>query len=305
MRRVLFAFVVLMASVSGVGAQGPREQLVERYVQACRLARAGSLQPALEQFDALARENPAWIPAHRALALTALAAGGAVEERWRADFSARVRRLRRDVGASVGLAVLLRARGEKAQAHQLLLSSVMAGARSTLLVPLLVDTSADPNGLGSWFALRAGVLPIDPAFATMRARLLLDSGQIAQARRVIDEALEQSPDYAGLLALRAELLTAAGAEAAACEPAALASGLLLNVVAVPEIRIPRRLALTRSFIACDRLDEARTMLASVGPAVSPPGERDPVALVRVVRAELALARGELLEALTLLPAATD
>ncbi|RMG44178.1 MAG: hypothetical protein D6718_10580, partial [Acidobacteria bacterium] len=297
--------LALATAVNGAFAQAPgapADDRVARYAEASRQARAGQIERALESFDALARDFPAWVPASRGLGLVAASAGEELAETWRGRLRERVRRLRRDIAASVALAVLEKAAGHREEAHRLLLTAVTAGARSPLLVPLLLETSEDPAGLAGWFALRASVLPGDSAFEAMRARLLLAEGRTAEADRIVRASLQRHPDDPELLSLGARIARAKGDLSAACERAGLAAG-LLPPVEVPEIRIPRRLWLARALIACGRTEPARGLLAGLGPMATPPGSPVPAEGAAVVRAELELATGEPVKALARLPQA--
>ncbi len=296
-RHLAFSLLMLLLPATELWAAG---DVNTRYAAALRSHAAGHTEQALEELSALAQEVPASVPVHRALALVALECGEDRATQWKTRLWRRLRRTRRDVGASVGRAVLLQAEGRRSQAHNLLLSALTSGARHPLLVPLLVETSPDRRGLAGWMAARARVLPRDSAFAALRVRYLFAIGQAREAGRLLESSLLVYPQDPDLLSLGADWARANGAEREAARLAALATGLLARTSEVPEVMVPRRLKLARALIAGARLDQARALLGALGPLVS---INDPHAFEAgrlVVEGELALARDEPFRALALL-----
>ena len=291
--------VLLLAGIPAPTAAAP-DEVRERYVRALRIHLAGDSQTAIAQLAELADVAPASIPVHRALALLALEQGEETATTWSKAFRKRLRRTRRDVGASVGRALILEAYGRQREAHNLLLSAVMAGARSPLLADPLCRTSPDPPGLHQWMSARARAIGRDPDFAALRVETLLACNQPATAGEVLATAITRYPLSRRLLALQADRLRADGRFRQAGAAAALAVG-LPGMVPVPEVRIPRRLALARALIAAQRPEQARGVLATLGPIVAPDGEERLEAMTEVARAELELARGRPIRALQRLP----
>lgn len=268
----------------------------ERYQQAVALAAEGETGAALDALAALAETVPASVPVHRAIALTALAAGEDTVAAWNDTFQERLRRTRRDVGASVGRAILLAAEDRDREAHSLLTSAIFAGARHPLLVPVLLETSPNPAGLADWARRRARALGDDPDFEALRAHLLLAQGRTAEALEVVVRTLERHPQSGDLLALHARLAWASGEEETACEQAALAIGFLEDRTEVADVRVPRRAGLARALLACGRQGDAQTVLGNLGPLITPPGAPRLEPIDRALSAELLLARGRLVEA---------
>jgi hypothetical protein len=297
LRRGLLAWtLVWLAAASAAPAQS---SLSERYEAAVARAAQGELGPALEELGKLAEAVPASVPVHRAIALTALAAGDEAAADWSERFRQRLRRTRRDVGASVGRAILLAAEDRDREAHSLLTSAIFAGARHPLLIPPLLDTSPDPQGLANWARRRARALGDDPDFEALRVRLLIRLGKTQEAREVVADTLEDHPQAGDLLALHARLAWAAGREGGACEEAALAIGFLDDRSEVADLRVPRRAYLARALIACGRHGDAQTVLGGFGSLMTPPGAPPLEPIARAVTAELALSQGRLIEAAAL------
>lgn len=274
--------------------------LVDRYVGIVRLARAGRSALALNQLEDLAQAYPGSVPVHRALALLALETNQA--EHWTERFRTRLRRSPQDVGAAVGLAVLESSHRHFSDARRLLLESVAAGGRDPLLATLLTQQHGRPEELIGWFSARSSIHSGDARFAALRARLLLQLGQIPAARDVLESALARDPRQADLLTQHAAILRAMGRPQQACVEASMAAERLIGEQRVPEVRVPARLELVRAQVACGQFQEARRLLRTLGPQVSLPGDMVLQELVAVVEAELLLAIGSPVQALTLLHA---
>lgn len=279
---LLLVTVLLIGAAPSALAEAPAT-LDSRYAAAAEVAANGSPERALDQLARLADERPDSVPVHRAIALLALETGRT--DMWRATFAARVRRMARDVGASVGLAILENARGERAAAHRLLTTALTAESRDPLLVPLLLDTAADPDGLVAWMRQRQAVLPHDPLFASLVARALLARDRVSDAASVLERARLDDPEQPDLSLLHALTLRAAGEERHACEVASLASGFLLERTSAAETRVPDRVALVRVLVACGFVDEAEGVLARLGP-------RDAIGVGSNLEREIALAEAE-------------
>lgn len=300
-RRYLTAAAVLLLASVSPGLAEASAPLSERYSEAAALARSGNPGKALEILARLADARRDSVPVHRAVALLALEMGR--EDEWRSTFRKRVRRKSRDVGASVGLAILEEARGRRSEAHRLLMTSLTAESRDPLLAPLLLRTTADRAGFVRWLRQRQAVLPRDPAFAALRSRILFAEGALDEAREVLDKALEREADHPDLLTLRADLLRAGGDTDAACEDARVAAGFMVDRDLVPEVSVPDKLRLARAFTSCGSFDEAAALLDALSSLASIGDDyplRDSAALVR---AELLVARGLPLDALELLESA--
>jgi len=269
------------------------------YASALSQAEAGQWPEALAELGELAEAVPASVPVHRALALTALAAGEETASEWSGRFHQRLRRSRRDVGASVGRAILLAAEDRVREAHSLLSSATLSGARHPLLVPLLIETSPDPDGLPDWARRRARALGDDPDFEAFRVRILMETGRTDQAAAIVENTLKRHPQNGDLLALSTLISWASGREQRACEQATLALGFLDDRAEVPDVRVPRRAWLARALIACGRTGDAQTVISSMSPVTVPPGADRLEPVLRAVTAELALAQGRLVESLTI------
>ncbi len=292
--------LVLAVLLSVVAAPAFADDSTARYVEAIHLHNAGKPDAALEALEQLASEVPASIPVHRALALVALERGKEQTAAVKTKLWRRLRRTRRDVGASVGRAIILNAEGRKREAHTLLISALTCGARHPLLVALLAETSYDPAGFTKWLDARARALGRDSAFAALRVRYLLSQDQTQKAQALLKTSIARYPQDPDLLALHAEWLRADGRANLAARQAALAVGLLAGRHTVPELRVPRRLKLARALIAGGELGEARALLGALGPLASLEGDRAFEPVRHVVEAELALALHEPLRAIALL-----
>jgi tetratricopeptide (TPR) repeat protein len=295
-RGLIVAAAVCIAAATATWGEST---LRERYEAAIARANQGQLDEALEELGSLAETVPASVPVHRAIALTALAAGEEAAADWSEQFRQRLRRSRRDVGASVGRAILLADQGRDREAHSLLTSAIFAGARHPLLLPVLLETSPDPEGLSHWARRRARALGDDPDFEALRIRLLMQLGKSQEALEVVESTLEDHPQMGDLLALHATLSWAAGDERTACEEAALAIGFLDDGNEVAGLRVPRRAHLARALISCGRHGDAQTVLGGLGALVTPPGADPLEPLARAVSAELSLAQGRLVEAIAM------
>jgi hypothetical protein len=117
---------------------------------------------------------------------------------------------------------------------------------------------------------------------------------------MLDAALGRGLEHQELALQHAILLRAAGREQAACDEATLVGSVVGPELEVPELRVPRRVALARILIACGRNEPARRVLAALGPAVSFPGDLPLRPLARSAEAEWALSREDPLGALALL-----
>ncbi len=300
LRRALFALsltIILLTAGLTAAAEGNAGQ----YAEALRAHLAGDTERALAELERLAGESPADVPVHRAIALLAIDAGEDTTKDWNNRFWRRLRRTRRDVGASVGRAILLAHGGRRREAHSLLTSALTSGARHPLLAPHLVETSSDPAGLGRFLAARARVLGRDAPFAALRVRVLYEIGDIAAAGSLLEDAIERYPEHPDLLALHAMWLRAAGRERHAGEQASHALGLLGLEETVPELRIARRLGIARALAAAGLVDDADKVLRTLGPILALGPERQALREGRrVVAAEIALANNEPLVCLGIL-----
>ncbi|GAB4222420.1 MAG: hypothetical protein Kow0062_19700 [Acidobacteriota bacterium] len=295
--------VLALALASAAHAAVDDAMLATRYVEAARLVRDGAPERGLAILEKLAEERRDSVAVHRAIALLALDLDQA--DAWRRTFRARVRRTARDVGAGVGLAILERARGRRSEAHRLLLTVLSADGRDPLLAPLLLDTTDNRAGLLSWMKRRQAVLPHDPDFAALRARMLLAVGRVREAREVVETAISRDPEHPDLLLLGGRIAWASGDSRRACEAARIAGGFLAGSNEVPELRVPRRTALVRLLTSCGALEEAQAVLAATGPRLGIGVGRDLERRFALARAELRLAARRPLEALALLGSAGD
>lgn len=290
--RLAALFLLATLSPSPAAAQS---RLVDEYVAAVQLARAEQTEQALTRLVELVRRNPDSVPLHRALALVASKTDKAGY--WERVFRDRKTRTPRDRSAMVGLAVLRARRGAPAEGHRLLRIAVEAGERDPCLARLLVETTSGQDGLLEWLAKQSQTHPRDPLLFSIHAQVLIALNQVQAARTIIELALSRGQEHPDLLALHASILRAAGEEKAACQAAALAAAVLDTDPEFPEFRVPRRTGLARVLTACGRLEPARRLLSSVGPQATLPGDAPLRPLVRAAEAELALARGDLVEAL--------
>lgn len=276
------------------------EELVAGYVRALRYDAAGDREASMVRLAELAKQAPASIPVHRSLALLAIEQGEATAREWSLAFRKRLRRSRRDVGASIGRALILEHAGRRREAHSLLLSAVMSGARSPLLAGPVCRTTDNPEGLFGWMRARARVIGRDPEFAALRVEVMLACGSAEKAGGVLRAAVARYPQSSRLLALYADWLRADGDARTAGQQAALAVGFATGPIDPPEIRVPRRLKLARALAGAGRIETAMGLLSSLGPLVTPAGD-PPLNRVRAaVQAELAVESGRPVRALELL-----
>lgn len=290
-----FAALFLLTTLPAPPAAA-QSRLVDEYVAAVQLARAGQTEQALQRLAGLVRQNPTSVPLHRALAVVASRTRQA--SAWEQTFQQRLSRSPRDRCAEVGLAVLRAERGAKGDAHRLLRAALEAGERDPLLAGLLLETAASRENLTAWLSRQGQARPRDPLLSWIHASVLLSLDRAGEARRVIVETLSRGQEHPDLLTLHAAILRAAGEEKEACREAALAAEELGAGLEFPETRVPRHTGLARALIACGRLEAARRLLSNIGPQVTLPGETPLRPLVRAAEAELALARGDLVDALT-------
>lgn len=295
-RRIAATLALLLVLIHTPAAA--QDVTATAYASALARAEAGQWPEALDELGDLAEAVPASVPVHRALALTALAAGEETASEWNDRFYQRLRRSRRDVGASVGRAILLAAEDRVREAHSLLSSAILSGARHPLLVPLLIETSPDPGGLPDWARRRARALGDDPDFEAFRVRILMETGRTDQAAEIVEDTFKRHPQNGDLLALSTLISWASGRERRACEQATLALGFLDDREEVPDVRVPRRAWLARALVACGRTGDAQTVISSMSPLAVPPGAARLEPVLRAVTAELALAQGRLVESLT-------
>ncbi len=294
--------LALILSATASGRAHAQSSLLDDYSAAAQLARGGQVDTACDRLAALAVEHPSSVAVHRAWGMLAVPAQrtGTVEPLLRA----RAERGSSDWAAQVGLAALLAARGRKAEAWRFVSGAVVAGERDPLIVPLLLDTAPGTDAALRFVDAEIAKHPRDALLAALAVRAALTAGRIVAARRTLDEALERGLEHQELSLQHAILLRAAGRERAACEEATLVGSVVGSVVGpeleVPELRVPRRVALARILIACGRTEPARRVLAALGPAVSFPGEVPLRPLARTADAEWALSREDPLGALALL-----
>ncbi|MFN7964192.1 MAG: hypothetical protein U0V87_00685 [Acidobacteriota bacterium] len=271
---------------------------VDEYVDALRLVAAGNESAARVALESIVREAPTWIPVNRALALLAIRSGRIAD--YDARLAQRLEQNPRDAGAAVGHALLLAASGQRVDAHRWLQAAIVAGSRDPLLVEPLVDTASSRERLIVWLVGEATRATQDAPLAALAARVSLAAGDRSRARLVVNEALKRHPGFGDLHSLDAQLALLDGDERTACDAAALAAGYLTEEHTVPELRVPRRVALARTFTACGRLNAARQLLPTVGPVLRVPGEEPWPSLVRMANAEIAIAAGDPLAALVLI-----
>ena len=295
--QVVFALaLILSATVPGrVLAQS---SLLDDYIAAAQLARGGQVEPACDRLAALAAEHPASVAVHRAWGTRAVAAGRAatVEPQLRA----RAVRNGSDWAAQVGLAALLAARGRRAEAWRFVSGAVASGERDPLIVPLLLESAPEVDIALRFVEAEVAVHPRDALLAALAVRTALAAGRVVDAQRMLDAALRRGLEHQELALQHAILLRAAGREQAACEEATLVGSVVGPELEVPELRVPRRVALARILLACGRAEPARRVLAALGPAVSFPGDLPLRPLARSAEAEWALSREDPLGALALL-----
>ncbi len=286
------------AALLAPGAALAQSALLDDYIAAAQLARAGQVEASCKRLGELAARHPTSIAVHRAWGSMAVPARRAAEiER---ELRARLRLSRNDWAAGVGLASLLLARGRRAEAWRLLTDAVAGGERDALLVPLLLD--AAPGGEVAMRFLGAEIErhPRDALLAALTVRVALAADRVAAARAALDGALGRGLEHQELSFLDAVLQRAAGRERAACEGAALVGTIVGPELEVPELRVPRRVALARILLSCGRIEPARRVLAALGPVVSFPDDLPLQPIARSAEAELALARDDSLAALALL-----
>lgn len=275
----------------------PTPPPIDRYVAA--LERLPRDAPAtIAALEAIVREAPTWIPAHRALARIALHQGdGARRE---AEFNERLGRNPRDAGAAYGSAVLSLARGARVEAQRALELALLAGSRDPLLVEPLLGSNPAGARLLDWLEAEALRAPEDGPLVALAVRVSTAAGDYARAERLVLAGLRRHPGFGDLQAQRAALRRLYGDERAACEAATLAATYLRDEQSVPEVRVPRRLALARIELACGRIEAARQLVRTVGPTATVPGDPSWSTAVRLHEAELTLAAGDPLTALALI-----
>ncbi|MCU0231571.1 MAG: hypothetical protein MUC67_09380, partial [Acidobacteria bacterium] len=294
-------FVLALALLSSATAARPvaaQSSLLDDYIAAAQLARGGQLDAACDRLAELAAEHPASVAVHRAWGAMAVATGraAAVEPLLRS-------RSARDAGdwaARVGLAALLAAQGRKSEGWRAVSGAVAAGERDPLIVPLLLETGVDATGPLRFLESEMTKHPRDALLAALAVRTALAAGRVIDARRILDGALARGLEHQELALQDAILLRAAGREQAACDEATLVGSVVGPELEVPELRVPRRVALARILLACGRTEPARRVLAALGPAVSFPGDLPLRPLARSAEAEWALAHEDPLGALALL-----
>ena len=290
--------LALILSATAPGRVLAQSSLLDDYIAAAQLARGGQVDAACDRLAVLAAEHPASVAVHRAWGALAVAARrtATVEPLLRT----RAERGRSDWAAQVGLAALLAARGRKAEAWRYLSGAVASGERDPLIVPLLLDSAAGPDAALRFVEAEMAKHPRDALLAALAVRTALAAARVVDARRMLDAALERGVEHQELALQQAILLRAAGREREACEEATLVGSVVGPELEVPELRVPRRVALARILLACGRTEPARRVLATLGPAVSFPGELPLRPLARSAEAESALAREDPLGALALL-----
>lgn len=278
---VLFLWLMLIAPTRA------QDDGLDDYIGALRLLAMHRDSEGIATLETLVRTHPDRLAPHRALVLSAVGTSRAPA----IDSAMQIRLLRnpKDSGAAFARALLLEGQGNRAEAHRLLLSALVAGSRDPLLVDPLLRTAADSDRLVVWLRGEAARVPEDAPFWALVVRLTARHGQLHLASNDLDAALARHPDNLDLLTLAATLRRAAGAEREACAQATLAAGYLTNDRAPPEVRVPRRLELARTFIDCGRLDAARQMIAAVGPTWSPPGTTPLSTWIALVEADLSIA----------------
>lgn len=288
------AFVALLSP----GVARAQSALLDEYIAAAQLARAGQAEASCARLGELALEHPTSIAVHRAWGSMAVPARRAAEvER---ALRERLRRSSNDWAAEVGLASLLRARGRRAEAWRLLTDAIEAGERDALLVPLLLDTAPGVEAALRFLGEEIERHPRDALLAALAIRVALATGRLPTARTTLDGALGRGLEHQELSFLDAVLSRAAGRERAACEGATLVGTIVGPELEVPELRVPRRVALARILLSCGRVEPARRVLAALGPVVSFPGDVALLPIARSAEAEFALARDDSLAALALL-----
>ncbi len=295
--QVVFALALILSATAS-GRAHAQSSLLDDYIAAAQLARGGQVETACDRLGALAAEHPSSVAVHRAWGMLAVPAqrAGTVEPLLRA----RALRGGSDWAAQVGLAALLAARGRKAEAWRFLSGAVASGERDPLIVPLLLETAPGTEAALRFIDAEIARHPRDGLLAALAVRTALAAGRIVEARRTLEAALERGVEHQELSLQHAILLRAAGRERAACDEATLVGSVVGPELEVPELRVPRRVALARILIACGRTEPARRVLAALGPAVSFPGEVPLRPLARAAEAEWALSREDPLGALALL-----